>query len=318
MKRTLKNQLQNELAGAIRTKNKKRLIIIALIFAALFFYSHYRENKSNVLPYEDGSLKIDEALAVHYIDIGQGDAAYIRLPTGESMLIDAGPNDSETQLLAYLNRYDVDELDYAVFTHPHEDHIGGADVIMKNITVKNVIIPDVEAMTSTYDRMLDYIIDSNANLIFAEPDQMFMLGEAEIRIWAPISPSEEDLNDASVVLKLSYRDVSFVFTGDAEIASENEILDRYLVTELKADVLKIGHHGSSTSTSERFLRALSPSVAVISCAKNNDYGHPHRETVALLNNYNIQTFRTDQLGSVRIYSDGRVLLVQSDKENSAP
>ncbi|MBQ8577711.1 MAG: MBL fold metallo-hydrolase [Clostridia bacterium] len=311
-------KLKKELKSAAKKKQTVKVILFALLLLFLWWYDNYTDTpvSANATVYEDGTLDTETSLTVHFIDVGQGDAAYIELPTGETVLIDAGTNASEDALLAYLDRYDCDTIDYAVFTHPHEDHIGGADKVLGRYHVNNVLLPDADATSSTYEKMLDGIADSGAAVMLAEVGDTYSVGEAVIRILGPTDPSDDDLNNASIVLRLEYKDVSFVFTGDAEKSSEKSILAEVGATLLDADVLKVGHHGSNTSSSSDFLDAVSPAVAVISCGENNEYGHPHKETVNALTERGVKQFRTDELGSIRIYTDGTALLVQSDKELS--
>jgi len=311
MKKT-KSKLKKEIKKAAKKGQYGKLVIFALLLLALYIYNANTKDPGATV-YDSGTLDAEKTMAVHFIDVGQADAAYIVLPDGASMLIDAGENASEDALAAYFDRYDIDTLDYAVFTHPHEDHIGGADVVFDLCTVKNVILPDAEATSSTYEKMLSCIADSGAEVILAEVGDTYTLGTASFEILGPVSPSSDDLNNASILLRLTYGETSFLFTGDAEAKAEAAALSAVGRTKLNADVLKVGHHGSSTSSSEAFLEAVTPSVAVISCGEDNDYGHPHDTALQRLASYTEHIFRTDQLGSVRVFSDGTALLVQSDR-----
>jgi beta-lactamase superfamily II metal-dependent hydrolase len=169
----------------------------------------------------------DGSMAVHYINVGQGDAQLIVSPDKTAMLIDAGPNSAADSLLAYLDAQNIDELEYAVFTHPHEDHIGGADDVLNKIKVKNVIMPDVSDTTATFSRMLDAIEKNGSAIIISEAGQSFVLGSASFIILAPVSDGYSALNDWSVVLRLDYGKTSFMFTGDAETLSENQMTDKF-------------------------------------------------------------------------------------------
>ncbi len=250
--------------------------------------------------------KIDPegSLVVHYIDVGQGDSQLITTPDGKALLIDAGPNSSEDKLLMYLRSQDIGELEYAVFTHPHEDHIGGADMILKNFKVGHVLLPDMTFSSSTFLRMLEAVEESGTDLITAAAGQKYPLGEASFTVLGPVSGSYESVNDWSVVLRLDYLDTSFLFMGDAEKYSENEMMRKFDAREFRCDVIKAGHHGSSTSGSEAFLALCSPGFAVISCGRGNDYGHPHSETLGLLSEMGIGILRTDVLGTIVFRSDG--------------
>ena len=286
-------------------------ILTALLLLAVYIYNNHTKTD---IRFGDDTADTASSAVVHFIDVGQADAACIVLPGGETMLIDAGCNASEDQLLAYLSKYRITHIDYAIFTHPHEDHIGGADAVLGACEIDHVLLPDAAAATSTYEIMLDCIATEGCSVRYAVPRDTYTLGDASFTILAPITVDEKDLNNASIMLSFRYGDTTFLFTGDAESSSESAVLAEYAAA-LDADVLKVGHHGSSTSSSDAFLAAVSPDAAVISCGTDNDYGHPHTETLESLGNYTEHIFRTDRLGSVRIYTDGHELVVQSDRED---
>ena len=240
----------------------------------------------------------------HFIDVGQGDAALIRTAAGD-ILIDAGTNASEDQLRAYLDSLGVKDIEYAVFTHPHEDHIGGADMILNTYNVKRVILPEKEHDSKTYERMLDAIEAEKCEVIAAKPDKTFQVGELTCTVLAPISTSYTELNNYSVVIRAEYGDTSVLFTGDAEIDSEDEMLEKYLLTgKLDCDILKSGHHGSNTSSGQDFLNAVSPVYAVISVGEGNTYDHPKQEILARYEAMKIQYFRTDKEGDIVFTTTG--------------
>ena len=241
------------------------------------------------------------------IDVGQGDAALIRTAEG-NVLIDAGTNASEEDLIAYLKAEGVTELVYAVFTHPHEDHIGGADAVLEYCKVENVILPEKTATTVVYNRMMDAIEAEGANVIIAVPDATYTVGDLKLTILGPIGSGYKDMNNDSVVLRADFGASSVLYTGDAEDVSEEEMLDRYRLNgKLDCDLLKLGHHGSDSSSTEAFLRAVSPEMAVISCGEGNDYGHPKQIILDRLNSLNVTYWRTDLLGSIVVVSDGTTL-----------
>ena len=240
----------------------------------------------------------------HFIDVGQGDAALIRTEKGD-ILIDAGTNSTEDQLKAYLDKLGVTELEYAVFTHPHEDHIGGADMILNTYTVKRVILPDKEHDSKTFERMLDAIEAEHCEVIMATPDKTFKVGELTCTILAPIGTAYTELNNYSVVIRAEYGDTSVLFTGDAETHSEEEMLERYrLKGLLDCDILKAGHHGSDTSSSQAFLDAVTPLHAVISVGEGNTYDHPKQEILSRYEAMKLTIHRTDQEGSIVFTSTG--------------
>ncbi len=285
------------------------LCIAFLLLLALYIYD-INSRFSGIIQYGDGTPDPTTSAVVHFIDVGQADAACIVLPGGETMLIDAGSNASENQLLSYLAKYGIRQIDYAVFTHPHEDHIGGADAVLEMCSVDCVILPDTVSTSVTYEVMLEAIAAEGCTVQYAVPGNSYPLGDGAFTILGAY-PAEENLNDASVILSFIYGNTSFLFTGDAEVTAENAVLLRDPAA-CNADVLKVGHHGSSTSSSALFLAAVSPDVAVISCGALNEYGHPHSVTMTPLSAFTDHIFRTDEHGSIRVFTDGALLRVQSD------
>ena len=255
---------------------------------------------------EDASAA-EQKLTVHMIDVGQGDCILVKFES-HAMLIDAGERGNSDTIISYLKQNGVEELEYVVATHPHSDHIGSMPEVLEAFTIKNVIMPKLPNKlvpnTSIYKQLIKAVKASGAKTISAKPQAEYMLGEAKITILGPVG-TPEDLNDASVVIRLDYGKSSFLFTGDAEAASEKRVLDSG--ADVDVDVLKMGHHGSSTSTCKEFFEAVSPSLALISCGKDNDYGHPHRETLELLKESGIDYERTDLKGTIIVGSDGKNL-----------
>lgn len=240
----------------------------------------------------------------HFIDVGQGDAALIRTEDGD-ILIDAGTNSSEEELKAYLDNLGVKDILYAVFTHPHEDHIGGADMVLHTYNVRNVILPNATATSKTFERMMDAIEAENCKVIEAIPDKIIQVGELTMTILAPISKSYSETNNYSVVIRADYGETSALFTGDAEVDSEEEMLARYrLKGTLDCDLLKSGHHGSDTSSSQEFLNAVTPTYAVISVGEGNTYDHPKQETLTKYEAMGMKVYRTDKEGSIVFISTG--------------
>lgn len=290
------------------------ILLIAIIIAAIWgvFGDSIMPDEEKQTSAPPPAVPDNGQIKIHFIDVGQADSILIMTPDG-NMIVDAGTNSSEDELKLYLDNLGITTFKYAVFTHPHEDHIGGADMIMNNYTVENVVIPDATATTATYNRMLEAIETSDAGVIQAVSGESFLLEALKCTVIAPNSPQEEysSLNDSSVVLKCEYGNTSFMLTGDAEEDSEEEILEKYDASMLKCDLLKMGHHGSSTSSSQAFLDAVAPSVAVISCGVDNSYGHPHAETIEKLETANITYYRTDKLGSIVFVSDGETISLES-------
>jgi competence protein ComEC len=246
---------------------------------------------------------------VHFIDVGQGDSIYIKTSTHD-ILIDAGERgDIVTK---YLKEQQVDDLELVISTHPHSDHIGGLIDVLENIPVEEVIDPGVVHTSKTFEDYLTLIDEKGIRFTEGRAGMRRTIEDGTIlEILSPAAPDSDDLNNASIVAKFTYGTVSFLFTGDAEKSTEKEILSAG--SNLKSTVLKAGHHGSSTSTSDDFLEAVSPKAAVIMCGTGNSYGHPHEEILEKLESADIDIYRTDLLGTIVIETDGKNYRVSSDK-----
>ena len=246
-------------------------------------------------------------LEVYFFDVGQGDSELIRLPGGENILIDAGTSSTEDELVGELRSLGAETLDLVVATHPHADHIGGMAAVIDAFDVRQVVMPRISESdtptTKTYENLLQSIADKGLTITPAEPgDELLSSGGAVLTVLAPNGEDYGDLNNYSVVLRLTYGEDSFLFTGDAEEASEEEMLS--LDWPLTATVLKCGHHGSESSTSPAFLDGVSPQYAVISCGVDNDYGHPDAVTLEKLEAAGAEVFRTDLQGTILASTDG--------------
>ena len=244
---------------------------------------------------------------VYFFYVGQGDSELIRLPGGENILIDAGTSSTEDELVGELRSLGAETLDLVVATHPHADHIGGMAAVIDAFDVRQVVMPRVSESdtptTKTYENLLQSIADKGLTITPAEPgDELLSSGGAVLTVLAPNGKDYGDLNNYSVVLRLTYGEDSFLFTGDAEEESEEEMLS--LDWPLTATVLKCGHHGSETSTSPAFLDAVSPQYAVISCGVDNDYGHPDAVTLEKMEAAGAEVFRTDLQGTILASTDG--------------
>lgn len=305
IKKTLKKKFD-----ALPLKTKCIIGIIAL--AALVLLWVFDEQLCTLLP----SYNMDDAapneMTVHFIDVGQGDAALIVMPTGETMLIDAGPDASQDRLVAYLRHHGVTRLTYALFSHTHEDHIGGADTVLRAFPTEKVILSSEETASWFFADLLEAAEDTGATCIYAKAGQTYTLGDATFEILGPRKMEYEEGNDYSIVTRLVYGERKFLFTGDAEAYSEREMLAALPKESFSADVLKLGHHGSSTSTTRAFWDSVSPSYAIASCGKSNSYGHPHRETVEAAKERGVLLLRTDHHGNIRFRTDGKVLTFDYD------
>ena len=272
--------------------------------------------------------KPEGTLEVHYIDVGQGDATLIKCGS-HAMLIDGGNNNKGTTVQLYLKKQGVESLDYVIGTHPDADHIGGLDVIVYKYNCEKVIMPDYEKDTKTYQELVDVIHDKNMKITYPVVGEQYALGEAKFTIIAPNSNSYGgNANDYSVAILLEYGKNCFLFTGDAEEASEAEMLTNGI--DISADVYKVAHHGSRSASTQEFLNAVHPKYAVISCGEGNSYGHPHAEVLNRLRSLGVDVFRTDEQGSIIASSDGENITwncsatdswqsgeqTESDRENS--
>lgn len=259
--------------------------------------------------------KQSEKLMVHFIDVGQADCILVQ-QQGHFMLVDAGNNADGPMVVQYLKNQGVTSLDYVIGTHPHEDHVGGLDDVIRAFPIQTLILSEKGSTTKTYESVLDAALAKNLAVTTAKSGQSYTLGGAAFTLLAPNGNMGDNLNNWSVGLRLVYGSTSFVMCGDAETQAEAAILQTGL--PLKADVLKLGHHGSSTSSSDAFLDAVSPTWGVISCGLNNDYGHPHASTLTKLKNRGISYFRTDLQGTVIAASDGKTITWNVSPQASVP
>lgn len=280
------------------------VIILVIVILSIIVYSQRKDKLKLTAP---GNEESD--LTVYMLDVGQGDCTFI--DNGEKdILIDAATNDEVNGVIDSLYQLGVEDIEYAFFTHPHEDHIGGADEILRNFNVKNVIMPNAKADTECYEEMMKEIKRSGAKLWYACAGDEYVIGEVSFDILSPeMGDYYSNENLYSLVIRMSYEDIKYLFTGDAETHNENIILENY-PEMLDCDVLSVAHHGSTTSTSEEFLAAVSPYIAVISVGEDNAYGHPHREILKLLRAYVDEVYRTDRHGNVIISTNGKEIWVE--------
>lgn len=252
----------------------------------------------------------ENLLVAEFLDVDQADCELIFLPDGKILLIDAGNRGDGEEIVAYLKGKNISKIDYVVATHPHADHIGGMSDVIDSFEIGKIFVPRVASSdvptTKTYEDFLTSVQNKGLKLSAAKAGTTLFEGaDYKADCFAPCSEDYKELNDYSVVIKLSYGIHSFLFTGDAEILSENEMLNAGY--NLNSDVIKLGHHGSHSSSSEEFLKAVSPRYAVISCGEGNDYGHPHDETINTLSNLKgtPKTLRTDLDKTIILKADGK-------------
>ena len=249
-------------------------------------------------------------LAIHFLDVGQGDAAII-LCDGESMVIDGGPPSASSFIYSYIrNTLELEHIDYVIATHPHDDHIGGIAAVLNAVPVDLILTPVLEWDTKRFAAVVRYADMQGASLVAPDEGDVLHLGGAKVTVlhcW----PDAWTTNDMSICVRIDYGQTSFVFTGDAEYMSEFMMIDTG--RPLKADVLKVGHHGSSTSSTMELLLAVDPTYAVISCGRDNSFGHPHGETLDKLKSLDVQLYRTDLQGTVYCESDGETITFSTEK-----
>lgn len=244
-----------------------------------------------------------EGFKVHFIDVGQGDSIFIQTHLGETLLIDAGDNDKGDVVVDYLKSQKVKKIDYIIGTHPHADHIGGIDDVIYAFDVATIYMPKVEHTTKTYRDVLEAIRKRNVNLKAAKAGDTIPLEGISAEILSPDGDLDtENLNDFSIVVRLVYENTAFIFQGDAERQSEEYILKEGY--DIRSNLIKLGHHGSFTSSIPEYIEAVDPDYAVITLAADNPYGHPHREIMALMKERDIKVYRTDEDGNILAVSDG--------------
>lgn len=244
---------------------------------------------------EDCISKIDvneDVLRVYYFDVGQADSILI-VNNGQSMLIDAGKRESGDVVVNNLKTIGIEKIDYLVGTHPHEDHIGGMAKVVGNFDIGTIFMPKTPHTSATYEKLIDEIANKKKKITVPKVGQTFKVGNADCEIMS-IEDNKDNFNLCSIVIRMEYEGTSYLFTGDAE--EENESARSWPQT----NVLKAGHHGSRTSSSQKFLDQVKPNLIIISCGANNDYGHPHAETMEKFKKLNATIYRTDESGNILV------------------
>lgn len=290
----------------MKKKNIYRGIISLILLLGCFLYTYYLDSSNNIendniskrVINEDSS---SEYLKIYYLDVGQADSILIDC-NQKYMLIDAGNNEDGKLLVDYFNSLGIKKFDYVIASHPHEDHIGGMDDIINNFSIDNFYMPDVITTTKTYEDLLDALENVRLSVYTPNAKDTFLLDNSSVQILY-VGSDDGNLNDASIVLKLTFGKEKFLFMGDASEKVEKEILNK----DLESDVLKVGHHGSQYSTSLKFLEKVSPKYAIISVGKDNSYNHPHDIVLNRLSKIGSRVYRTDIDGTILITSDGNSL-----------
>ena len=286
--------------------------ILFLILIGIAVYLAYNSDFfSETTEYrKDNKLVDTTSFKIYFIDVGEADSILVK-DKEQFSLIDTGNNEDGPKLVNYFKELGITKFKYIIGTHPHEDHIGGMDDIIRNFDVEHIYMPDVQTDYKTYTEIVDLVKSKNMTIEVPEIDSTFTMNDSMFNVlW--ISNSEEEINDDSIVLKLNYKNTSFIFTGDATKNVELKILDK----DLKCDVLKLGHHGSSDASSAQFLEKTKPQYGIISVGKNNEYGHPHDITLKKLNYLNTKIYRTDLDGTIVLTSDGENIMIETIKTDT--
>ena len=252
-------------------------------------------------PVTPPTIPSDSSFKIHFIDVGQADAALV-LCDGKAMLIDGGNAADSNLMYTYLKKHNISHLDYVIGTHAHEDHIGGIPGALQYATVDKVYCASTSYTTKAFQNFVRAVTNRGSSITVPTKGTTFNLGSAQCTILA-VNTDKEDLNNTSIVMRIVYGENSFLFTGDAEKEVEDFLLDDG--APLKSDVLKVGHHGSHSSTSYVFLRAVMPKYAVICVGTGNTYGHPTSAVLSRLRDADVTTFRTDKQGDIICESDGQ-------------
>ena len=309
-----------------RKKSSKNQKIVASIFGVILLaiitllginqdtlnsFTKIEEETSNNITAESmatsTSSEVTGNLTVDFIDVGQADSILIT-NNNESMLIDAGNNEDGEDVVKYLENKGIKKLNYVVGTHPHEDHIGGLDdVINSDIQIENILMPKITTTTKTFEDVLDAIENKELTVEAPSKGYEFKIGEANCKVMTDSIIDKDNLNISSIVIRLTFGNNSFLFMGDSEEENEKTI------SWPKTDVLKVGHHGSNTSSSEKFLNEVSPKYAVIMAGEGNSYGLPKDEIVKRIESLGTTIYRTDKNGTIEMISDGNETKITTEK-----
>ena len=259
----------------------------------------------------------NNVLTVHYIDVGQADCILLETDN-QFVLIDGGNRDDGQKVISYLESCGVEELEAVICTHAHEDHVGGLPSVLAVYPTAAVYAPTRTYASNVFDDFVYYTDQQGLEITIPSPGDEFLLGQAEFTILGPVK-SYAEINDTSIVVMVNFLNTRFLFTGDMEVAAENDMLDYWEGrVDWNVDVLKVGHHGSTTSSGYRFVYETDPEYAIIPCGKDNSYGHPHDEIVDRYNDAGVPMFRTDELGTILAVTDGYEITITWENQNAQP
>lgn len=278
------------------------IVLLLVLISIAYTKKELVDNKENTNEKAVSILKTNSNLEVYYFDVGQADSILIR-ENDNNILIDAGNNEDGEKLVNYLkNDLNIEKFNMVVGTHPHEDHIGGLDNVIDSFEIDTILMPNATSTSKTFENVLDSIEKKDYKITVPKINEEFNYNNINIKVLYT-GTNEKDLNNTSIVLKLTYQNNKFLFMGDATSKVEKKLLNE----DIKSDVLKIGHHGSEYSTTKNFLDKVNPQYAIIEVGKNNTYKHPKEITLDKLNKKNIKIYRTDIDGTIKVVSDGNNL-----------
>lgn len=303
MAKTRKRNARNQI------KSPYTFLIILLVAVLAFVSSYFSgENKEN-----SQIINQSDKLAVYYIDVGQGDCELI-VCGNQSVLVDSGEAENANHLYQFLREKGIQKLSCIVITHPHTDHAGAMPYLIENIGAEQIIMPKLTEKniptTRSYEKLMESIAKTNSEVKSAIPGEKYSFGDIHFTIYSPVFQEDEELNNMSVVFRLVYGNSSFLFTGDAEKRVERKLLEEN--ADLRSDVLKVAHHGSKTSSTEEFLQAVHPSIAVICCGDGSP-SHPNKDILARLSQIGSKVYQTDLQGNIKIETDGNQITVETEK-----
>lgn len=280
------------------------LFIISIILLCGCSYSFSQENTEANPTYQAS----DNQLIAHFLDVGEADANIIELPNGQVMIIDAGEKKDSETITNYIDNLNIDYIDYVVATHPHADHIGSLADIITKYSIGSIYMPKISTTSKTYENLLTTIDEADLTINTGKKGVVILDEDnLKIEILSPTMDKYSNLNNYSLVIKITYMNTTFLYMGDAEEEVEKQLED------IEADVLKVGHHGSDTSSSIEFLAKVKPQYAVISVGDSNQYDHPSSTIISRLEKYTKNIYQTSKNGNIIITSDGINLEVQTER-----
>lgn len=305
--------------GNGKSKSLFTTAVILCVALVSFFYSYFMNGSDGFGGQADKNADAvgDDALCVYFIDVGQGDCSLL-VCGDHSVLIDAGEAEHANDVIRFIRDLGIEKLDCIIATHPHSDHIGGLAYVIREIGAREILMPELSESnmpaTRTYERLMAAVMSSDAEVHAAESGQQYTYGKIVLNVYSPVFQEDKELNNMSIVCRLVFGAHSFLFTGDAEKQVEKQLLVDGV--PLKSDVVKVPHHGSKTSSSEDYVAAVLPRIAVVCCGDGTK-NHPHASIVERWQAVGAKVYRTDYCGTVKIMSDGKRLTVQMERFEAA-